>query len=482
MSNLLKSKIKIESRQQSNKKIRKQIIFSSNTLGTINKENTEKKILKDLSLKFLNHYSTTSLTNKTCANHNHKKIIIKEKPHINNSKKVINLNNHKKYLKFPLKINYKQSVSLKNLPEDENSSNVFMGSSYKRKNTNTKIELFSTNSTLSFLNQKDNNNNKETSKPIKIKCFNYNTNNNTKNNYKKNFYNSFIENKMKQKEKTNPTIKIKHIKNNKSMKNHKKLTLNQNKKMGFKEHLFSVGNKSIEFCLSYMKPINKRRNLSLGLTDNSNSNTNSIKDLYFRKMKKNNLDNSYFLFDNKSFSLNKNLNGDGESIHKGYTFTNKAKLNTYYQTNSINNISKKKFNMSSLPNLLCNNYMNMKINNYTMSTNEGKTNNNQNSHKNIFEQMKLKRQNKKFKNINFNFGYNNSKIKKIKNYTKIEVKNSQKEKNLNNNKKEKSVMNEKLESIHFGIKSLLDGLYNIYLNANSNTKNINNNINHASCK
>ena len=210
MSNQVKTKI--ESRQQSNKKVKNKNIFSSNTLGSINKENTEKKIFNDLSLNFLKYYSTTSLTNKTCVNHSHKKIIIKEKSRLNN--KNIALKSNNKFIKFPLKLNHKQSVSLKNLAEEENLLNVPMRSSDKRKNTNTKIELFSTNSTLSFLNIKDNN--KDISKPVKIKCFNYDKKT-------KNFSSTFIEKKIKSKAKSNSKIKIKHIKNN--LSSHKKLKL-----------------------------------------------------------------------------------------------------------------------------------------------------------------------------------------------------------------------------------------------------------------
>jgi len=277
MSNNLKTKI--ESRQQSNKKLKNNKIFSSNTLGSINKETTEKKIFKDLSLNFLKNYSTTTLTNKTCANHNHKKIIIKEKSRLNNNRKIaLNINNHNKYIKFPLKLNYKQSISLKNLGEEENILNAPLRSSDKRKNTNTKIELFSTNSTLSFLNIKDNN--KDTSKPVKIKCFNYNKT-------KKNFSSTFIERKIRQKTKSNNKIKIKHIKNNLSLDKKSKTNLQKIKKQGTKDNnLFNTSNKSIEFCLSYMKPINKRRNLSIGINENSNSNTNSIKDLYKKKLNK----------------------------------------------------------------------------------------------------------------------------------------------------------------------------------------------------
>ena len=116
-------KAKIESRQQSLKKLKNNKLVSSNTLGSTNKELTEKKILKDLSLNFLKNFSNASLTNKTCANHNHKKIIIKEKSKINNNRKIsLKINNQNKKMKFPLKIKIsnKQSVSLKNLAEDEN--------------------------------------------------------------------------------------------------------------------------------------------------------------------------------------------------------------------------------------------------------------------------------------------------------------------------------------------------------------------------
>ena len=67
-----------------------------------------------------------------------------------------------------------------------------MRSSDKRKNTNTKIDLFSTNSTLSFLNIKDNN--KEIAKPVKIKCFDYN------NKMRKIFSSNLIEKKIDKKQ------------------------------------------------------------------------------------------------------------------------------------------------------------------------------------------------------------------------------------------------------------------------------------------
>ena len=430
MSNEIK--IKIESRQQSNKKIKNKNIFSSNTLGSINKENTEKKILKDLSLNFLKYFSTTSLTNKTCINHNHKKILIKEKRFINN--KNITLKNNHKFIKFPLKLNHKQSISLKNLVEEENLLNVPMRSSDKRKNTNTKIELFSTNSTLSFLNIKDNN--KDLSKPVKIKCFNNDT---------------FIEKKIKSKVKSNSKLKIKHIKN--SLNSHKKIKINlqKNKKLGIKENIFNNSNKSIEFCLSYMKPINKRRNLSIGLNDNSNSNTNSINELYNKKIKKKNLNYSNLLFNNMSFSLNnlKNKNEFGYGYKNGNTlYNNKNGQKNFYKINTINNGNKKN-NLSSLPNLLCNNYINM--HNYTISTKDVFNNN-----KNIF---KNKSSNHNYIKIN-NIDYKSDVNKNFYKDKKVRKCNSQY--NINN----------QLKNIHLGVKSLLDGLYNIYLNANRNENNI----------
>ena len=472
MSNNLKTKI--ESRQQSNKKLKNNKIFSSNTLGSINKETTEKKIFKDLSLNFLKNYSTTTLTNKTCANHNHKKIIIKEKSRLNNNRKIaLNINNHNKYIKFPLKLNYKQSISLKNLGEEDNILNAPLRSSDKRKNTNTKIELFSTNSTLSFLNIKDNN--KDTSKPVKIKNFNCNKT-------KKNFSSTFIERKIRQKTKSNNKIKIKHIKNNLSLDKKSKTNLQKIKKQGTKDNnLFNTSNKSIEFCLSYMKPINKRRNLSIGINENSNSNTNSIKDLYKKKIKHSNLDSSNLLYDNVSFSLNKNRNNVYPyGQRRGCSFSKKIKLNTYCK-NTINNNSKKKFNLSSLPNLLCNNYMNM--HNNTMSTNDLfnfsnknkkilKYNKNKSSYQNFFEQKNNSKNYIKLNNKNYNSFKSNLNINKM-NINESDIKKIDEIKyNYDKHNNNKYNINEKLENIHFGIKSLLDGLYNIYLNANMNMNNV----------
>ena len=479
MSNQIKPKI--ESRQQTNKKIKNKNIFSFNTLESLNKDHTQKKIYKDLSLNFLKNYSTTSLTNKTCVNHSHKKIIIKEKSKINNNKKyTLNINNnHNKLIKFPLKLNYKQSVSLKNLIEEENILNPPLRSSDKRKNTTIKIELFSTNSTLSFLNIKDNN--KDTSKPVKIKCLN--NNNKNKNIIRKNFSSTFIQKKIKENTKSNSKIKIKHIKNNLSLDKASKINLqkNKNKIFGLKDNIFNNSNKSIEFCLSYMKPINKRRNLSIGLYENSNSNTNSIKELYHKKINHKNLDSSNYLLDNMSFSLNKNkninnndlaYNGHGNGYRSVYNLFNKINFNTYYKNNSIKNNSKKKFNLSSLPNLLCNNYMNM--HNFTMTKNDiyNKEKNKKcfklKNNKNIFALKNIN--NKKYVKIN-NMNYNNDKNKNSnkKIYTNNNGKgNSNEIKEGNTNPNNAKNVNIQLNNIQFGIKFLLDGLYSIYLNANKN--------------
>ena len=473
MSNQQKSKIELN-HLMSNKKSKIKNLFPSNPLGSINKENIEKKIPNDLSLNFLKNYSTTSLITKTCINHSHKKIVIKEKLRVNNNRKIaLNMNqHHNKLIKFPSKINYKQSISLKNLGEEENKNNAPLRLSDKRKNTNTKIELFSTNSTLSFLNIKDNN--KENSKPVKIKCFNYNNNNIL--NTKKKFSSTLIERKLIHKSKSNSKIKIKHIKNNLSLDKKIKINLQKNHKNNFlKENIFNNSNKSIEFGLTYMKPINKRRNLSIGINESSNSNTNSIKELYNKKLKQNNSNSSNMLFDNMSFSLNKNQTNDNINWNRrGFSFPKKINLNTYCKPNTINNNSKKKFNLSSLPNLLFNNYLNK--NNYTLSTNDLFNNREngpnitkynykkKNSFKNLFETKKINK-NIKLKKLDYKGYKTNLFLKKEE-----DQKNSFNENNGN-------AINNQLQHIHSGIKSLLDGIYSIYINASKIKNNHNQNIN-----
>ena len=84
-----------------------------------------------------------------------------------------------------------------------------------------------------------------------------------------------------------------------------------------------------------MKPINKRRNLSLGNFENSNnSNTNSIQDLNKKMIKNNNLNSSNLLFDNISFSQNKN-NEFGYIKGRGSSFSKKLNLNTYWKKTII---------------------------------------------------------------------------------------------------------------------------------------------------
>ena len=195
-----------------------------------------------------------------------------------------------------------------------------------------------------------------------------------------------------------------------------------------------------------------------------------------KKIKKKYINYSHLLFDNMSFSLNKNKNEFGNNGYKngnGYMFTNKNNLNNFYKINTINNDNKKK-NLSSLPNLLCNNYMNM--HNFTISTNDlyninyknkknaFKCSKNKSSYQNIFEQKKVNPNYIKIRNIDYKSYNNKSNINK-----KIIVnKFNEKEENKCNNQYK---INKQLNNIHIGVKSLLDGLYNIYLNASKNEKN-----------
>jgi hypothetical protein len=223
-----------------------------------------------------------------------------------------------------------------------------------------------------------------------------------------------------------------------------------------------------------MKPINKRRNISLGIFENSNSNTNSysIQDLNKKKkIKNNNLDSSHLLFDNISFSQNKN-NEFGYTKGRGSSFSKKINLNTFFKSTNNNNNSKKKINLSSLPNLLCNKYMNIHKN--TVSTNDLFNINNKNimifnyknksKYQNLFEQKKSNKNYIKLTNKLFNSYKNNSNMNKIKN-------NNMKKEEINFDN-DKYIMSKKLKNIQIGIKSLLDGLYTIYLNANVPANNV----------
>ena len=154
-----------------------------------------------------------------------------------------------------------------------------------------------------------------------------------------------------------------------------------------------------------------------------------------------------------SFSLNnlKNKNEFGYGYKNGNTFyNNKNGQKNFYKINTINNENKKN-NLSSLPNLLCNNYINM--HNYTISTKDVFNNN---KNKNI---LKNKSSNQNYIKIN-NIDYKSDVNKNFNKDKKVRKCNSQY--NINN----------QLKNIHLGVKSLLDGLYNIYLNANRNENNI----------
>ena len=438
MSNLTKQKI--ESRQNQSKRFplknKNKNVFSLDTLGDIIKEKTsKKKFLKDLSLNYLKNYTITSHQNNTCVNNSHKKIIIKEISKPSHNKKIFQNLSKAKFKKYPLKLNYKQSKSLKDLLEDEKLLNLNLRPNHTRKNTNTRIELFSTNSTLSFLNIKDSN--KEISKTIK--------NENSKNKKNKKFSATFFENKIRQ-----------YIKFNSNLKN-KKIGLdetspNQNTKINIK-------NKSIDFFLSYKKNINKKRNTSLV---NENSNTNSTKEFYNININKRNTHSTNLLLDNISFSLNKNKNKIN-SKNKLIKRTNSK----YKRTSSIK-YNNKKLNLCSLPNLLCNNYIINYNDKNNISTKKYK---NRNSYQNLLEHKKRKKNFNKIKIID------NKKIKMIfKNFKTINRNNKDNKAIKNCKSEEKIILNkndieDKLKKIETNVKYLLNGFYSIYLNSMQNNIN-----------
>ena len=193
MSKLIKKKIEFRLNNSKVSKIKN--IFSLEPIESIIKKKTKKKIINDLSLNYLKNYTLSTHPIKTCVNHNHKKIQINEKIRANNSNKNIlnNLSiNKRKYNKYPLKLNYKPSKSLKDLLEEEHLLNSNLRAIHTR--NNTKIELFSTNSTLSFLNIKDSI--KDVSNHNNIKTKNDNRNNKNNKNNKK-FSATFIEKKIR---------------------------------------------------------------------------------------------------------------------------------------------------------------------------------------------------------------------------------------------------------------------------------------------
>ena len=456
MSNIIKQKI--ESRQKLTKKssITKTNNFASlYTLNSINKESEKpcKKIIKDLSLN-LKNYTIPCQPNKTCMNHTHKKIIINEISNPSHNKKIFHNLIKAKFKKYPLKLNYKPSKSLKDLLEDEKLLNLNLRPNHTRKNTNTKIELFSTNSTLSFLNINIKDSNKELAKPVKIKEINDKSKN--KNNNKKKFSATFIENKIRQYIKFNSSIKNKEcgkyeydISPNKSNK------INNIKK-----------NKTIDCFLSYKKNVNKKRNISYLIHDNSN--TNSLNDPY--NINRKNTNSTNLLLDNISFSLNKN-----KIRNKTKNKLIKKRTNSQYnKTCSINN---KKLNLCSLPNLLCNNYI---FNYDDRIKDHTKKYKNRNSYQSLLDHKKSKKNCNKIKIID------NKKIKKLfKNFKTFNrdkknnktIKNSKSEEKicLNKNKPDKvDNIKIKLDKIETNVKSLLNGFYSIYLYS------IQNNFNHKS--
>ena len=441
MSNLI-LKQKIESRQHSKKySIKNKNIFSLDTIGSINKERTAKKILNDLSLNYLKNYTLSSYPNNTCVNHSHKKIIINQisKPY---NKKIFQNLSKAKFKKYPLKLNYKQSKSLKDLLEEEKLLNLNLRPNHTRKNTNTKIELFSTNSTLSFLNVKDSN--KDILKPTKMKTVKDNSKIKEKD---KKFSASFIENKIRQ-----------YIKNNSNNKNQKFWIEEISPNKSYKVNITKTNkNKSIECFSSYKKYINKKRNVSYGI--NENSNTNSIKEFYNINIKKTNTKSSNFLLDNISFSLNKNKN----RIKSKNKLIKKNPNSKFNKTCSINN--NKKLNLCSLPNLLCNNYI---FNLNDKNKDSVKNYKNRNSYQNLLEH---KRKNKNCNKIKI---IDNKKIRKLfKNFKKINkddknnkrAKYSKSEEKINMNKIiNNNNIEDKLKKIENGVKSILSKFYSVYLN------------------
>ena len=458
MSNIKKQKI--ESRQKLTKKssIAKNIA-SLDTLNSINKEKAKpgKKILNDLSLNYLKNYTIACQQNKTCMNNTHKKIIINEISNPSHNKKIFHNLSKAKFKKYPLKLNYKPSKSLKDLLEDEKLLNLNLRPNHSRKNTNTKIELFSTNSTLSFLNINIKDSNKELPKPDKSKNINEKSKNKN-NNDKKKFSATFIENKIRQYIKFNSTIKNKKcskydISLNKSSK------INKTKK-----------NKTIECFLSYKKNINKKRNISYLIHDNSN--TNSVKDPFNNNVNRKNTNSTNLLLDNISFSLSKN-----KIKNKTKNKLIKKRTNPQYnKTCSIND--NKKLNLCSLPNLLCNNYIfnyNEKIKD---NTNKYK---NRNSYQSLLEHKKNKKNcnkikiidNKKIKNLFKNFKTFNRDKKNNKT-----IKNSKSEEKICLNKNKTDSIKIKLDTIENNVKSLLNGFYSIYLNSQQNNINQKSNMNY----
>ena len=444
---------KKESRQKHTKTSSIKSMFSLDTLTNISKEKIGKKILNDLSFNYLKNYTITSHQHHTCVNHSHKKIIISEISKPNYNKKIFHNLNKTKLKKYPLKLNYKPSKSLKDLLDEEKLLNSNLRPNHSRKNTNTKIELFSTNSTLSFLNIKDSY--KDIGKSVKIK----NKNISDKSKIKKKFTATFIENKIKQYIKTNSNFKNKRTDKDKgNISSYKK-----NKKNILKK------NKSHDFCLSCNKYINKKSNSSFYLKENKN--TNSKKEFYHNNNnnKKYITKSTNLLLENISFSLNKSKN----------KCNNKNKLNkkdsiSKNTTCSINN--NKKINLCSLPNLLSNNNIfNFNFNDKNKSKVEKYKI--RNSYQNLLEHKKKNKNfnkiriidNKKIKKLFKNFKTINKVVKDVKSN---KISKSEEKITINKNIEIKEDINIKLNKIENDVKFLLNGFYSIYLKSHNNNKNI----------
>jgi hypothetical protein len=383
-----------------------------------------------------------------------KKKIIKEISKSSHNKKIFQNLSKAKFKKYPLKLNYKPSKSLKDLLEEEKLLNKNLKrANHSRKNTNTKIELFSTNSTLSFLNIKDSN--KDIEKFVKIQ------NDKDKSKNKKKFAATFIENKIRQYIKYN---------SNKKTKKPDKDYMNSYEK--YKKNIIK-NNKSYDFFVCYKKHFNKKRNSSFGINENNNKNTNSIKDFYNISINKNtNSTNS--LLDNISFSFNKSKNKNKTKNKLIKKESNSSKYNT---TCTINQNNIRKINLCSLPNLLCNNYI---FNYDDRIKDHTKKYKNRNSYQSLLDHKKSKNNCNKIKIID------NKKIKKLfKNFKTFNrdkknnktIKNSKSEEKicLNKNKADKvDDIKIKLDKIETNVKSLPNGFYSIYLNS------IQNNFNHKS--
>ena len=179
------------------------------------------------------------------------------------------------------------------------------------------------------------------------------------------------------------------------------------------------------------------------------------------------------MIDNISLSLNKSKIKNKNIILNKNKLIKKDFVDRQNTTCSINtkNKNNRKLNLCSLPNLLCNNYI-FKLNLNDKNENKKKYKN-RNSFQNLLEHKKLDK--------NLNKIINNKKLKKLfKNFKTINrtckdiklIKNSESEEKINSNKGGGTEdIKIKLNKIEYGVKSLLDGFYTIYLKSKQNDKN-----------